>query len=430
MRLLVTVLICATAASAADRVATPYDAIRGVLQQLAPAELKSADARAFNAWSREKDLAIRARLEQGDLDSMVNLLLFGTAFTAQPRMTIENLGAESRAGLLRARLDDLLKGLAKPGDNERLVFLRTLLNNKGYTGGAAGPFILDNLQRVLKEKVAIAQRIEAAADSSNVFSNRGVSLDTTILPNYGIDAALRELQARGLLRAGQVTRAAIVGPGLDFIDKESGFDYYPQQTLQPFAVHDSLKRLGLMGAGPRITILDISPRVLEHVQAARARSAKGQAYTIQLPRNSAAGWTPSALEYWGTFGAGLAESVAAVATPANLKDVETRAVRFPASVVLALDSSDLNIVGQRLELKAADKFDLVVATNILVYYDPFEQALALANIAAMLKPGGFLLTNDQLPDVPSVPMRAVGHTTVVYSEKPRIEDAVFWYQRQ
>ena len=430
VRLLVIFAVCAISAVAADRVATLYDAIRGVLQQLAPAELKTADARAFNAWSREKDLAIRARLEQGDVDSMVNLLLFGTTFTSQPRMTVDNLGAETRAGLLRARLDDLLRGLAKPGDNERMVFLRTLLSNKGYEGGSAGPFILENLQRVLKEKVAIAQRIEATPDSSSVFSNRGVSLDTTILPNYGIDAALRELKARGLVRAGQVTRAAIVGPGLDFIDKESGFDYYPQQTLQPFAVHDSLKRLGLIGAGPQITILDISPRVLEHVQAARARSAKGQAYSIQLPRNAGAAWTAAALDYWGTFGAGLAEPVAAVATPGSLKNVETRAVRFPASAVLALDSADVNIVGQRLALKASEKFDLVVATNILVYYDPFEQALALANIAAMLKPGGFLLTNDQLPEVPSVPMRAVGHTTVVYSEKPRTGDAVFWYQRQ
>ena len=41
----------------------------------------------------------------------------------------------------------------------------------------------------------------------------------------------------------------------------------------------------------------------------------------------------------------------------------------------------------------AERFDLVVATNVLVSYDPFEQALALSNIAAMLEPGGFFLTN-------------------------------------
>lgn len=65
-----------------------------------------------------------------------------------------------------------------------------------------------------------------------------------------------------------------------------------------------------------------------------------------------------------------------------------------------------------------------------MYYDSFEQGLALANIAAMLKPGGFLLTNDPLPEVSSVPMRLVDRTKVVYSEQPRTEDTVYWYQRQ
>ncbi len=255
---------------------------------------------------------------------------------------------------------------------------------------AHGPFILEHLQRVLKEKIEINGRIAEQDSSANAFSTRGVSLDTTILPNYAIDAALRDLKTDGLLRS--VTRAAIVGPGLDFIDKESGFDYYPLQTLQPFAVHDSLTRLEL-STNPRITILDISPRVLSHIASLRTRDS----YTIQLPRNASAPWTPAALEYWRTFGPAPVDPIP---TPASLTNVETRAVRFAAPAVRALDSADLNIVSQRLDLNAAEKFDLVVATNILVYYDPFEQALALANIAAMLKPGGFLLTNDNFRTCP------------------------------
>jgi hypothetical protein len=420
VRLLATALLCISAASAADPVPTPYASIRAILQQLAPPELKSADAQAFAKWSRAKDQAIRARLEQGDLDSMVNLLLFGTAFTTQPRMTINNLGAETRAGLLRARLDDLLKALNNPGTNERLVFLRALLTSKGHPPSAAstGQFILDNLQRVLKEKVAINERIDAAKDSSNVFSERGVSLDTTILPNYGVDTALRDLKERKLLPS--VTRAAIVGPGLDFIDKESGFDYYPQQTLQPFALFDSLKRLDL--GTPRITILDISPRVLDHIKSARSRTS----YTIQLPRNSTAQWTPAALDYWRNFGNAAAQEVEAMPTPANLPNVATRAVRFP---VPTLDATDLNIVDQQLALETTEKFDLVIATNILVYYGPFEQALALANISAMLKSGGFLLTNDRLPEVPSLPIRLLNLTNVVYSEQPTVGDSIYWYRR-
>jgi hypothetical protein len=36
----------------------------------------------------------------------------------------------------------------------------------------------------------------------------------------------------------------VIGPGLDVADKQDGFDFYPQQTLQPFALVDSLRRLG------------------------------------------------------------------------------------------------------------------------------------------------------------------------------------------
>ena len=43
------------------------------------------------------------------------------------------------------------------------------------------------------------------------------------------------------------------------------------------------------------------------------------------------------------------------------------------------------------------KFDLIIGTNIFVYYGSLEQSLARANLATMLKPGGFLLTNEALP---------------------------------
>ena len=43
------------------------------------------------------------------------------------------------------------------------------------------------------------------------------------------------------------------------------------------------------------------------------------------------------------------------------------------------------------------RFDLVVATNVLVYYEPFEQALAVSNMAGMLRTGGLLLTNQPVP---------------------------------
>lgn len=421
MKRLVLFSLLALTALAADRIATPYDSIRAILPQLAPPELRAANARAFNDWARDQDKRIRARLDQGDLDSLVNLLLFGTSFTTQPRMTIENLAEESRAGLLRNRLIDLMEGLKNPGGNERLAYLRGLLIQLEHPpeDSYTGTYILDNLRRVLLEKIEINERIERQSSSAGAFSRRGVSLDATILPNYGIDLALQQLKASGTL--GTVAQAAIAGPGLDFIDKESGFDYYPQQTLQPFALQDSLARLEL-AAKPRITILDISPRVLGHVQAARKRPE----YTIQLPRNTGANWTGAAIAYWNAFGSATGQPAEPLPTPPSLTGVATRAVHFPTP---NFETADVNIVSQRLSLSEKERFELVIATNILVYYTPFEQALALANIAAMLKPGGLLLTNDLLPELPEIPMQRIGQTAVAYAENPQIGDTIYWYRR-
>jgi hypothetical protein len=396
---------------------TPFAAVRGVLEELAP-QLPpglSPTETSWKAWSKQHGAEIRARLDQGDLDSMVNLLLFGTSFTTQPRMNIDTLAEQTRAGILRARLDDLLRGLNSPGKNERLALVRRLVDAK-KSDKPTGTFILENLQRVLNERAAFAAR------SERQFRDRGVSLDTTILPNLAIEAALQQMKMRGLLRAGQVVRAAVIGPGLDFTDKESGYDFYPQQTLQPFALYDSLKRLGLGTARPTVTVFDISPRVLDHL-----RQARGKAYTVQLPRETSATWTPEAVAYWRTFGDQIGVEAPPIGPPELLQGIETRSVRIRAEVVQALEPADLNLI---VETRLNPPFDLIIATNTLVYYDLFDQALALSNISAMLKPGGFLLTNDELPVVRAIPMQLVDRTTVTYTEQPRYKDTVFWYQRR
>ncbi len=105
--------------------------------------------------------------------------------------------------------------------------------------------------------------------------------------------------------------------------------------------------------------------------------------------------------------------------------LETRAVRIRPDVVLACEPVDLNIVLERINLPEADRFDLMVATNIFIYYDAFERSLALENAGAMLKPGGLLLTNDALPEVPGGSMRQAGLTDVQYNH-----DAVGWYRKR
>lgn len=426
---------------AASRAFCPFAEVRrGAL----PPELRNADEAVWLDWCHREDEAIRGRLEQGDLDSMVNLLLYGTSFTKQPRITMEGEGITeaSKSGALRARVDDLVAGLRNPGDNERLIFLQRLLRNQGIDPDdpkAAGVFILQNLQRVVQERRTLAERAAHAKPSSpldraSLFRDRGVSLDTSILPNFSIEQTLRDLEARGILREGQVSRVAVIGPGLDFIDKneESAYDYYPQQTLQPFALYDSLIRLRLAKANAiSMSIFDISSRVIEHVQRARERAGKGIGYVIQLPRDVARPWPPELIGYWKSLGDRVGTAIAPLPSPEVFAGLETRAVRIRPEVVLACQPIDLNIVLERLNLPAADRFDLIVGTNIFVYYDSFEQALALQNAGAMLKPGGLLLTNDRLPVVPGSSMQLAGITVVPY-DAPGVtaRQAVGWYRKQ
>ncbi len=254
---LVFLFVCTVAVGmlAADRASTAsYANVKPVLDQpsdLLPAELKNPNEAKWRAWSQRQDKAIRARLQQGDLDSMVNLLLYGTSFTKQPRIKVENFTQASKAGIVRARVDDLVAGLRNPGDNERLIFLNSLLRSQGIdtnSPGETGVFIYKNLARVLQEMETLSKRAEeakrlAAPDAvpdrtavqdpgaaifdwrPGLFRDRGVSLDTGIFPNFSIDQALRDLKNRGVLREGQAARVAVIGPGLDFSDNNYNSTY-------------------------------------------------------------------------------------------------------------------------------------------------------------------------------------------------------------
>jgi chemotaxis methyl-accepting protein methylase len=101
------------------------------------------------------------------------------------------------------------------------------------------------------------------------------------------------------------------------------------------------------------------------------------------------------------------------------------------AVVLSIVPEDLNIILQRPAPAAGSRrYDLTVATNVFVYYGAFEQALALVNVAKMLRPGGLLLANNALPERLVPEMKSVGSSQAIYSDRPDDRDQIVWYQRQ
>jgi hypothetical protein len=441
-----------------------YEEARPIVEALSdvlPAELRGAASRdlpsVWTNWVVRRDAEIRSRLVQGDEDSLVNFLLFGTSFTRKPRITLSDLaqtGAKhdnspEAAGFVKAlqsRADDLIQAMAASGNNERLLFARRLVGSKGHevntTQGREGvrQYLLANLARLLNEHASYAKVLESAkllgdpsaefAERSKLYATRGLSSDTSLLPNFAIERALSLQKAQGMLAPGSVRRVGIIGPGLDFTDKQDGYDFYPQQTIQPFAIIDTLLRLGLARANElQVTTFDLSARVNDHLSRAAASARRGIAYTIQLPRDANAQWKPEAIDYWTKFGDRIGTPVTPVAAPEGLGELKTRAVRVRPAIVASITPEDTNIVLQRLEVPRGQGFDLLIATNILVYYDVFEQSLALANIERMLRPGGLLLSNNALLELPGSRMHSGGYETVAYSDRTGDGDHIVWYQR-
>lgn len=434
------------------------------LNDVAPSELKAASDEALPAawakWTAKYDADIRARVVQGDEDSLVNFLFFGTTFTTARRVSGDDVAKlndflnQETAGsvaepeafkLMQTRLDDLLKAVAKPAGNERLLYLRQLFDSRGFKGvtdpAKLKPYIIGNIKRVLKEQQSYGRAFEQAArldpsdrlaEVSKIYKDRGLSSDTSIYPNFAIEQTLRAMLERGWLKPGGVKRVAIVGPGLDFTDKQEGYDFYPQQTLQPFAVMDSLLRLNLAEVKTlRVTTLDISPAVNAHLEQARKKANGGAEYVVQLPYDTKLKtWGTEVVSYWEHFGDKLGTATTPVTPPAAFDGIQLRAMKFPPTAAKSITPLAANIVLQRANLAPEEKFDLLIATNILVYYDVFEQCLALKNIESMLAPGGFLLTNNALLELPSSKMRGAGYQGVAYSNLPNDGDFIIWYQKQ
>ena len=425
--------------------------------QLWPAALQGKSPAAVEAlwsdWVKREDMAIRARVLEGDGDSVINFLLFGTSFTTQPRVTENELAGvlvrQRETGatrfvpspLLEKRIDDFIAGLVSPGGNARLelarqVIARQSINPSTDAGKAQLRRYLEDRAAVVGSAVHASTLLDPNAplvDQVTIFRDRGLSSDTSILIDFGIERALEDVKSNGLLKPALVRRVAIVGPGLDFTDKQEGHDFYPPQTIQPFAVIDSLTRLGLAAAGGvQVTAFDLSPRVLGHFESARARARQGTAYTLVLPRELDRPWSRELTGYWQRFGDRIGQTATIATPPPTAGRVAVRGVAVRPSVVLSVTPRDLNFVVQRADLAAADRFDLMLATNILLYYDVFEQSLAMANIAKMLRPGGLFLTNDRVFELPSSPLRSAGMTDVVYLEQPGASakgDRITWYRR-
>jgi len=427
---------------------TPFESAQPVLEGMSdvlPPELLAPglDSAKWSTWVQSKDREVRDRLIRGEEDTLANLLRFGVTFTKEYRIDDEYLARYEQSSLVNAfaenRANDLIRAWMAPHPSEGLLEMRIFVEKRGYSLRTAQErartkkYLLDNLSRLRDDflKYRAQPKDERRA---NLFQDRGISLDTNLWPDYVLDAAFRALLQKGILKPGRVTRIAVVGPGLDFANKEAGSDFYPPQTIQPFAVLDSLIRLKI--ADPNAIALDtfdISENVNLHLARIRQEAVRGRSYSLQLPWNTERPLSDEFrvrfIEYWQQLGDQIGRPMPPIRVPEAADATRTRAIEVRPDIVARVTAFDVNVVYQRLVLPPDGAYDLVIGTNIFVYYGPLEQSLARANVSAMVRPGGVLISNDKLSERVPSGLKDVLEVPVVLSEQPWVEDIGYCYQR-
>lgn len=405
---------------------------------------KIEDRAAWDAWIRSRDAEVRLRVDRGIEDSISNLILYGTSFTALPRVeSVERAASESGepTSTTLARVHALALALLSSVKAERVRFVYEFLQRKGIDKHSVERFFTDNLRRFLAEQAAYQKKLEDAAAESDpgavylargtLFETRGLSVDTSLLPNFAIAETLEAMLRKAVLTPGTMHRIAVIGPGLDFTDKRDGYDFYPLQTLQPFAILEAVLRLGLGSQEDlQVVSLDLNSAVIVHIAKLAEQGRQGRAYHLQLPRDPRADWSPEAISYWQSFGDILGAPAKPLPVPSTLGGVVARAVTIRPTLAARMTVYDVNIVAETLDLPPSQGFDLIVATNVLVYYDRFQQALAMANIARMLNPRGLFLANNVLPAQHTGDLEYLGRRTTAFTPNGAYGDDVVVYRRR
>jgi hypothetical protein len=356
------------------------------------------------------------RVREGDLDHLVFYMLQSTAFTSLPTIEpalsakelVENMGNAERQAFLSngqtslnrvpepvvERASALQRALNGPSRDLRVLYFREVVS-------AAFPNLADRRAGVLREylramrfvyeKEFVAQRAVKPAEAVvELYRTRGLSTDTEIEAGYLVSLGLGVLRALDENRV--VRRVLIVGPGLDIAPRTGLLESGPPESYQPWAVIDALLSLGLARADSlEVVAADINPRVVAHLR--RAASAPPLLTLVSgIAESDTVKLTDDYREYFKRLGAAIGEERA---LPAAAKNTHlTKSVRVSQAAARTLHSEALDIVTDRFP---GQTFDLVVATNILPYFNDTDLLLALTNIATMLGPGGVFLHNEARP---------------------------------
>jgi SAM-dependent methyltransferase len=371
--------------------------------------------RDFTAYVHHVETETDRRVAAGEREHLVYYALQSSHFTDRPRIEpaisalrfVEHLSQTERQRLLddpvylpsagwpsaeRARMSALLTALRTESTDPRLAYFRQLLRD------AANTFMPEALYpdyvrvaRFLYRKEFVAGGTAPAdvAQVARLYHERPHSSDTQIEAGFGVYLGLGTLRALdpGL----RIARVLVVGPGLDLAPRTDLTDIVAPQSYQPFAVTDALLALSLAAERDlHVHSVDVNMRVVRTLQAAAQSDATLHVFT-GIVETADRPFRAEYRTYVCELGRAIGDQVAA--PRAITSDPHYRhSIAVRPAVTRAMSAERLNIITERLI--DGSPFDLIVATNVLTYFDDRQLALAMSNMARMLRPGGYLLHNE------------------------------------
>jgi hypothetical protein len=348
------------------------------LKRFVPAIHSAAE---FDHLRQELAAESEERLRQGERDALLYYVLQARRFTLRPpidpaRAAHHYTENSPLSPEVKARFSDFITACHNSDRNARLSYFCEISHN-GENLASAYPQAI----RFIQAKEFDSKSSEGSkrrAFIASLYQTRGLSTDSSFDANFPIFLALRSLAANPGLH---LDRVLIVGPGLDFAPRTQLDDSIPPQSIQPFAVADALLQLGISTPDRlRIHCVDINPRVIEYFRSRVPRSLSIQART----------GTDEYGNYFRNFGLAIGK----VHMEGSTKIVDV-SPRYSSSIA----ADRLNILTEHL---GTASYDLVIATNVLVYQSKQQLALTFANIASMLREGGYFIHNELRDEVEAI----------------------------
>jgi hypothetical protein len=409
-------------------------------------------ASAFRAYIEGVQADTDRRVADGEREHLIHYALQSSRFTERARIEpavsarrfVERLPDEERRRLLedpgylpkagwppaeRARVGDLLRAFRTEPKDARLAYFRTLLEwNRPV---AAIDALYADYVRVAR--FLYRKEFDSGNDAARVaslYESRPHSSDTQIEAGFGVYLGLGTLHA--LEPSLRLARILVVGPGLDLAPRTDLTDAVDPQSYQPLAVADALLSLSLAsGRDLRVHSVDVNPRVVRALENA-ARGPLTLHLFAGIVETPGQPLRPEYKDYVHALGRAIGDETPAPRLLAS--DAHYRhSIAVRPAVARALSVERLNVVTERLA--GEPPFDLAVATNVLTYFDDRQLALALANVAAMLRPGGYLLHNESRPGLvdtaASLGLRLLHARTAILGGMPAkpLYDTVWLHQR-